>query len=92
MKITGQHPAEDLLLSASMPQSTDLRQIGLVDDIVEKPEDGGNHRSCGIFAAMFHYQRVESVFAVDNVYRPNVFIWLLINAELDDTHTHTSTL
>jgi enoyl-CoA hydratase/carnithine racemase len=41
MKITGQHPAEDLLLSASMPQSTDLRQIGLVDDIVEKPEDGG---------------------------------------------------
>ena len=39
MKITGQHPAEDLLLSASMPQSTDLRQIGLVDDIVEKPEE-----------------------------------------------------
>ncbi len=38
MKITGQHPAEDLLLSAAMPQSTDLRQIGLVDDIVEKPE------------------------------------------------------
>lgn len=37
MKITGQHPAEDLLLSAAMPQSTDLRQIGLVDDIVEKP-------------------------------------------------------
>lgn len=39
MKITGPHPAEDLLLSASMPQSTDLRQIGLVDDIVEKPEE-----------------------------------------------------
>eukprot|EP00435_Cladocopium_sp_Y103_P010266 s1614_g2.t1 len=39
MKITGQHPAEDLLLSASMPQSTDLRQIGMVDDIVEKPEE-----------------------------------------------------
>ena len=79
MKITGQHPAEDLLLSASMPQSTDLRQIGLVDDIVEKPEDGGPRADSG----------VESVFAVYNVYRPNVFIWLLINAELDDTHTHT---
>ena len=47
MKITGQHPAEDLLLSASMPQSTDLRQIGLVDDIVEKPEDGGPRAESG---------------------------------------------
>ena len=48
MKITGQHPAEDLLLSAAMPQSTDLRQIGLVDDIVEKPEvdaDGAGRTS-----------------------------------------------
>eukprot|EP00438_Fugacium_kawagutii_P032403 Skav234906 [mRNA] locus=scaffold840:789996:793542:+ [translate_table: standard] len=39
MKIIGQHPSEDMLLSAAMPQSTALRQIGLVDDIVEKPEE-----------------------------------------------------
>ena len=83
MKITGQHPAEDLLLSASMPQSTDLRQIGLVDDIVEKPEDGGrNHRSCGMLRPCTGYQRVESaVFAVSHVfYRPNVFgFWLTLS-------------
>ncbi|CAJ1436578.1 unnamed protein product [Effrenium voratum] len=29
----------DMLLSASMPGSTDLRQLGLVDEIVEKPGD-----------------------------------------------------
>ncbi|CAE6957789.1 Eci1 [Symbiodinium sp. KB8] len=35
----GQRAAEDLLLSATMPTSTDLRQLQLVDEIVEKPED-----------------------------------------------------
>ncbi|CAE7388575.1 Eci1 [Symbiodinium pilosum] len=35
----GLRAAEDLLLSASMPTSTDLRSLQLVDEIVEKPED-----------------------------------------------------
>ncbi|CAJ1384370.1 unnamed protein product [Effrenium voratum] len=37
--LCGAHPAQDMLLSASMPGSTDLRQLGLVDEIVEKPGD-----------------------------------------------------
>ena len=32
-----------------------------------------NHRSCGILRPCFITTKVESVFAVDNVYRPNVF-------------------
>ena len=31
-----------MLLSASMPGSTDLRQLGLVDEIVEKPTAGAS--------------------------------------------------
>lgn len=38
-KLIGLHPAEEVLLSASMPKGTDLRVLGLVDDLVEKPTE-----------------------------------------------------
>ena len=38
-KLCGPRAAEDLLLSATMPQSTDLRQLSLVDEIVEQPSE-----------------------------------------------------